>query len=416
MKKLISLWLFLATLFLLLEAVEGQITFQKIFGPGTAYSIKQTSDNNLIVAGGPMFLLKMGQSGNVIWNKSYATTAGSADASSVAETADGGYIVCGTLNPGSPTSKVVLFKTDSDGNSQWANTYGGSKYEFGNGVIQTFDGGYIIIGSTKSFGTNFDDIYVIKTDSDGNLEWSKNIADTPVDDIDFGTSIVQAPDSGYVICGRIYNASNNSGDVGLIKLDASGNLLWSQSYGGTGDDRAYSIALTSDGGFALSGWTNSFGAGGWDNYVLKTDALGSINWSKAFGGAGNDFSYNISTTSSGGFVLTGTYDNLSAADVFLTEIDSMGDTLWTKNYGDNGSQGDVGFCSVKKGNSFFSVGQSNSFGGIYLIKTDSLGNNSRKNSLYSKSKQSINYCRNSFNYCYNPVFHNISNGNGGQRY
>src|SRR3989304_8964590 len=233
MKKLIFLFLLLKFDF----NSEAQGTFQKTYGGGTAYSVEKTNDGNLIITGDPMFLLKMDPNGNVLWHKSYSSISGAVIGSSVVQTTDGGFIIAGTLNLGSPTSKVVLVKTDSNGNPLWSKTYGGNKSESANGGINTLEGGYAIIGTTKSFGTNFDDIYVIKTDSNGNLEWSKNIADTPVDDIDFGTSIVQAPDSGYVICGRIYNASNNSGDVGLIKLDASGNLLWSQSYGGTGGDR-----------------------------------------------------------------------------------------------------------------------------------------------------------------------------------
>src|SRR3972149_10089864 len=183
MKKLI--FILLISRILLDNEVRAQGTFQKTYGGGTAYSVEKTNDGNLIITGDPMFLLKMDLNGNVLWHKSYSSISGAVIGSSVVQTTDGGFIIAGTLNLGSPTSKVVLVKTDANGNPLWSKTYGGNKSESGSQVKQTLDGGYVIVGTTKSFGTNFDDIYVIKTDSNGNLQWSRDIADSPIDIIDY---------------------------------------------------------------------------------------------------------------------------------------------------------------------------------------------------------------------------------------
>ena len=370
MKKLIFLFLLLKFDF----NSEAQGTFQKTFGGGSAYSVEKTNDGNLIITGDPMFLLKMDPNGNVLWHKSYSSISGAVIGSSVVQTTDGGFIIAGTLNLGSPTSKVVLVKTDSNGNPLWSKTYGGNKSESANGVINTLDGGYAIIGTTKSFGTNFDDIYVIKTDSNGNLQWSRDIADSPTDFIDYGNSIVQNSDGSYAICVRIGNPVTNSNDIGVMKFSQNGVMQWVKCYGGTGDDGGNYITTTSDGGYAVAGYTESFGAGNKDIYVLKTDNAGNLNWSKVLGGVNSDAGNFIDEMSDGTYFLTGSAYLSGNRWIVNLKFDPNGNNLANNFFG--GTNGQDGYDLVKIGSGFITVGVTTSFGPdeIYIIKADSLGN------------------------------------------
>jgi len=373
MKKLIFLLLLLK--FDFNSGAQG--TFQKTYGGGTAYDIKKTSDGNLIVTGDPCFLLKIDQNGSVLWYKAYSSPAGGLTGASVEQTNDGGFIIGGTLNFGTPTSEVLLLKTDANGNPQWAKTYGGYMDDYGSEAKQTLDGGYVIVGSARSFGTNFDDIYVIKTDGNGNLQWSKDIADSPIDVVDHGNSIVQSVDSGYVIAGYIDNPLGNNNDVGLIKVDKTGSLVWAKSYGGTGDDMAYSLITTSDGGYAVVGYTQSFGAGWTDAYIIKTDSAGNLSWSKTFGSVYGDEAHSVEEITSGNYFLSGfgTSANFLGRGATGIKLNANGDTVWAKVYGD---QGEVGWAAKVINNSYLIIGNSQSLlpDDVYVVKSDSLGNNS----------------------------------------
>jgi hypothetical protein len=371
MKKLTKIWLLLAamTTWGSNPQVMAQGTFQKTFGNGYANSVKKTSDGNLIIAGGPLFLLKMDPNGNVIWRVNYFST-GSAEATSVEQTADGGYIIGGTMNAGGPVSKVLLLKTDSNGNVQWAKSYGGANYEFGNQVKETLDGGFVIVGNTTSFGIQFDDIYVIKTGSNGNLQWSKTIADSPTDYVDVGNSIKQISDSSYIVCARVGNSVSNSNDAGLIKINKNGNLLWAKYYGGTGDDGGYSVISTSDGGYAFAGYTKSFGAGNKDAYLVKVDINGNHQWSKTFGNTSSDAFRHIDQLIDGSYILSG-YAYLSGNSIIGLKLDINGDTLWTKKY--DGGQYALGYAATNIGSNYYYTGNYGANSDVYFIKADSVG-------------------------------------------
>jgi len=176
MKKLISLILVLVLCNI--GCCTGQNVFQKTLSTGSsseARDIKMTSDGGQIICGttgGGVLLLKLDQNGNKIWSKRYQGLAGSIGRS-VEQTSDGGYIVAGSWNDGGATTKMLLFKTDPSGNIQWQKTFGGAWYEYGYSAKETPDGGFIIVGCTKSFGsifgTNFDVVYLVKTDQNGNI-------------------------------------------------------------------------------------------------------------------------------------------------------------------------------------------------------------------------------------------------------
>jgi len=264
---------------------NGNVQWAKIYGgiyDDRAYSVQQTSDGGYIVAGATesfgagsydVFLIKTDANGNVQWAKTYGGT-GTERAFSVQQTSDGGYIVAGqTTSFGAGYNDVFLIKTDANGNVQWAKTYGGTNDDWASSVQQTSDGGYILAGWTTSFGAGWRDIFLIKTDANGNVQWAKTYGGTGWDE---AGSVRQTPDGGYIVASVTYSFGSGSGDVFLIKTDASGNLQWAKTYGGIYDDRGYSVQRTSDGGYIVVGIVGSFGAGDWDVFLIKTDANGNI--------------------------------------------------------------------------------------------------------------------------------------------
>jgi len=261
-------------------------SFAKTYG-GTdddgAFSVQQTSDGGYIVAGttwsfgaggADIFLIKTDANGNRIWTKTYGGTNDDT-ASSVQQTSDGGYIVAGrTYSFGAGDGDIILIKTDENGNIQWAKTYGGTRWDYASSVQQTSDGGYIVAGGTYSFGAGWDDdIFLIKTDANGNIQWAKTYRGASGDG---AFSVQQTSDGGYIVANYTFSFGAGWNDIFLIKTDANGNIQWAKTYGGTSWDGAFSVQQTSDGGYIVAGYTYSFGAGGLDIFLIKTDANGNI--------------------------------------------------------------------------------------------------------------------------------------------
>ncbi|MFZ8835383.1 MAG: hypothetical protein ACO2O5_14500 [Candidatus Caldipriscus sp.] len=353
------------------EYAHGQVRFAKTYGGALAYSVRQTSDSGYIVVGST--LIKTDAKGNIQWAKTY----GSWDiAISVQQTSDGGYIVAGsTASFGAGGWDIFLIKTDAKGNIQWAKTYGGTSWDIASSVQQTSDGGYIVAGLTLSFGAGNWDIFLIKTDAKGNIQWAKTYGGT---DDDSAYSVQQTSDGGYIVAGYTRSFGEGS-DILLIKTDAKGNIQWAKTYGGESSERASSVQQTSDGGYILAGSTASFGAGEGDIFLIKTDANGNIQWAKTYGGARDDRASSVQQTSDGGYIVAGSTASFGAGldDIFLIKTDAKGNIQWAKTYG--GTSYDWAF-SVQQtyDGGYILAGFTGSFGtdgaGIFLIKTDARGN------------------------------------------
>jgi hypothetical protein len=197
---------------------------------------------------------------------------------SIVQSSDGGYFVAGSTQSfeGGPAD-IYVVKLDSGGNVQWAKTIGGSDRDIATSIIQSSDGGYVVAGWTSSFGAGGSDFYVVKLDSGGNVQWAKTIGGN---DYDEALSIIQSSDGGYVVAGRTYSFGAGYDDFYVVKLDSGGNVMWTKTIGGSSDDFAWSIIQSSDGGYVVAGETWSFGAGNADFYVVKMDANGNVCFSQ----------------------------------------------------------------------------------------------------------------------------------------
>jgi hypothetical protein len=348
-------------------------------GDDEGYSVQQTTDGGYIIACGTLsdtgptdvYLIKVSAQGDTLWTKTYGGGIGF----SVQQTTDGGYVITGlTGSVGAGGIDVYLIKTTAQGDTLWTRTYGGPYDEAGYSVEQTTDGGYIIAGWTSSSGAGGEDVYLIKTNASGDTLWTRTYGGV---DNDRGYSVQQTTD-GYVIAGGTSSFGAGNGDVYLIKTNAQGDTLWTRTYGGANEDNGNSVQQTTDGGYFIGAYTYSFGAGDEDVYLIKTDDQGDTIWTRTFGGSGSDEARSVQQTTDGGYIIAGWFESYGAgADVYQIKTDAQGDTLWTRTYG--GVRHDRGY-SVRQTSDggYIIAGYTWSFsaGGddVYLIKTDSLGN------------------------------------------
>jgi hypothetical protein len=291
----------------------------------------------------------------------------------VVQTSDGGYAIAGNTNSfDAGNNDVYLVKTDSAGNMLWSFTYGGTGIDMGYSVIQTIDGGYAITGYTNSFGAGLNDVYLVKADANGNMLWNMTYGGGG---IDVGRAVVQKGDGGYDIAGYTNSSGAGNSDVYLVKTDSAGSLLWSSTYGGAGSDLGHSLVQTVDGGYAVAGQTASFGAGGNDIYLVRTDSSGGMLWNQTYGGTGSDVGMSLVQSIDGGFAMTGPTTSFGAGgtDVYFVETDGSGKMLRSTTFGGPGDDYDGSMTQSVDG-SYVIAGYTDSFGSglndVYLVKTD----------------------------------------------
>lgn len=258
----------------------------------------------------------------------------------------------------------------------WEKTFGGNGFDEGRDVKECFDGGYIIVGSTSSFGQGYFDVYLIRTDENGETLWTKTYGGQSNDR---GYSVLQTSDSGYIIVGNTQSFGNGSSDVWIIKVNKNGELMWSRTYGGTYADGGLYIVKTFDSCYVISGYTKSFSNNlDADIYLLKIDENGNLLWERNYGLRGfglDEFGYCVKEADDNGLIIVG-YGRFpnghGVDDLWVLKTNSEGETLWTKIFG--GELADYGY-SVLVDNNFLFVGYAGSFDrNIYLIKTDNNGN------------------------------------------
>jgi hypothetical protein len=261
------------------------------------------------------------QAPGTLWTKTFGRSLNDRG-NSIQQTTDGGYIITGTTQSpsGSGWFDVWLIKTDANGDTLWTKTFGDSLGDWGHSVQQTFDGGYIIVGNTHRWRYN-NDVLLIKTDANGDTMWTKMFGDSLTD---YGFSVQQTLEGGYVITG----STHGDGRVWLIKTDANGDTLWTKTFGDSLRNWGNSVQQTTDGGYIITGLANFFMGG--NLLLIKTDASGDTLWTKTFQGNGNS----VQQTSDEGYIITGyIITGYNDSDVLLIKTDANGDTLWTKTVG-----------------------------------------------------------------------------------
>ncbi len=335
-----------ADVYLIKTDPYGNSEWEKTFGGSgseEAFSVQQTSDGGYIIVGiivgetaSDVYLIKADPCGNNEWQKTFGTNPDHEiyeGGHSVQQTSEGGYIIAGMtcywyhLHPYPETlcdCDFYLIKTDSVGNMQWERIFGESNAnEQAYSIQQTSDGGYIIAGLIDSCAANpqerCEDVYLIKTDSAGNTQWDKTFGGSG---FETGQSVQQTSNGGYIVAGRSSSYGAGGYDVYLIKTDSAGNMLWQKTFGGSDYDEGYLVQQTADGGYIIAGRTSSYGAGGCDVYLIKTDSAGNMQWEKTFGGSGYDVGYSVQQTSDSGYIIAGDTSSYGAGgyDVYLIKV------------------------------------------------------------------------------------------------
>jgi|GEM_PF-365026 len=349
-------------------------------GADYAFSIQQTVDGGFIVAGysisnngdvtgnqgdNDYWIVKLDNVSNIEWQKSLG---GSGDdrANSIQQTVDGGFIVAGSSNSNNGdvtgnqgNNDYWIVKLDNVGNIEWQKSLGGSSVDQATSIQQTVDGGFIVAGRSNSNNGDVTgnqggtDYWIVKLDNVGNIEWQKSLGGSGTD---YALSIQQTVDGGFIVAG--YSISNNGdvtgnqgdNDYWIVKFDNIGNIEWQKSLGGSGDDRAYSILQTEDGGFIVAGYSSSNNGdvtgnkGGWDYWIVKLDNVGNIEWQKSLGGNGSDAANSIQQTVDGGFIVAGysgsnngdVTGNKGGWDYWIVKLDNVGNIEWQKSLGGSG--------------------------------------------------------------------------------
>jgi hypothetical protein len=320
--------------------------------------------------------LALCQPPDTLWMKTYG---GSGDDYAYAgqQTSEGGYILVGYTNSyGAGGYDVYLVKTDSIGDTLWTHTYGGTGNDKGSKVRQTFDGGYIIGGYTDSYGVGMTDFWAIKTDSSGNLEWAKTYGGSENDKC---FSIRETSDGGFIMTGFTESYGAGYMDFFLVRTDRGGDTLWTRTYGGTDLESAIDVQQTSEGDYIIAGYRLPLGPGSYDFFIVKTNSVGDILWTHLYGGDDMDYPASVKEVEANDFIILGTTTSFGGGgyDLYLVKISGTGDTLWTRTIGgpfdeeagDIAQTADGGYIIC----GFYTVQEPGAPYDVYLAKTDSMG-------------------------------------------
>jgi hypothetical protein len=270
-------------------------------------------------------------SGEIYWKRSYGDTNQIDVVQRVAHTSDGGFILVGQVvieTQGNEEADVWLVKTDEDGVVEWEQTYGGLNYDSGSDVVQTPDGGYLLLGWTRSYGAGQRDFYLIKTDSEGNEEWFETYGGGGNE---IGSSILQLSDGNYLLTGSgSQGVQQGSGSMGRIyRIAPDGGTIWASTYiyeSNSGNNLHKSLELW-NGDLVSVGMTNNTSNAG---YLVRTDSLGEVIWKREYDkNESTDLFYSLLATEDGGFLQSGQAVNeeTNSQDAWLLKVDSVGCTF-----------------------------------------------------------------------------------------
>ncbi|MDH5374950.1 MAG: hypothetical protein OEZ21_09050 [Candidatus Bathyarchaeota archaeon] len=305
-------------------------------------SVIQTSDWGYALAGRTnsfgagnfdFWLVKTNRTGHEQWNKTFGTVGTERAEGGVIQTIDSGYLLIGHKGV-EPNRDMWIVKTDSDGNMMWNKTYGGPRCDTGRGAVLTDDGGYALFGNTRSFGAGDYDFWLVKTNSTGGMEWNQTYGGGGVD---LAASLVRTDDGGFALAGRTSSFGAGSQDFWLVKTNSTGGMEWNQTYGTTGYEAATACVQTSDGEYALTGQKGIYDTA--EFWLIKTNATGHEQWNETYGGPeeGDDHALSMVQTSDEGYALAGLATSLGAGgrDFWLIKTDPSGNAMWNLTFGES---------------------------------------------------------------------------------
>lgn len=351
----------------------------------TAGSTRSADNTNFDI-----YLVKTDLFGDTLWTRIYGGPYNES-AEDIIHTGDGTYTLCGTaFDTSDMKPDLLLMRIADNGDSLWSRTGYSDLATFGNSVALTIDG-YIACGYANQV-SNTSAMAVVRVDDEGTLLWSKLYGEA---NGSVGTSITSTPDGGFIACGYIdtYTPGWNR-NISLVRLSSDGDTLWTHQYAGPEYDAAFCVSMTFDGGYIITGYTFNLGAQNGDFILIKTDALGEVEWQKIYGSSGLDIGESGMQTSDGNYIFTGMTSEAGTElkQLYLVRTDGNGDTLWTRKYGefprnygyDVMQTADQGFIAT--GMSDNTVGNSYD---VYLVKTLPDGTITGSQETYDKSEVPI---------------------------
>lgn len=293
-------------------------------------------DGNLVVAGErrilnndiDIIIYKIDTSGNIIWERTYGTAILNESAKYIESTKDGGYILCGFRSDNYASNDIYVLKLDSLGLLQWENSFGGMDNDYANMIHQTMEGNYIITADTKSKGAGGYDIEILKLDSLGNIIWDYTYGDVLQNGCQ---GILITSDGKYLSYGETEIYQYSPFDFYVEKIDANGLSIWKYTYGGVNADAAFSAIENDDKSYVFTGYSNSYSAGPLDLVIFKIDSAGSLLWTRTYGGSGIDIGYDIIKSSDNGFLITG-YTTANDVQIYLLHLNQEGIVSIEENY------------------------------------------------------------------------------------
>lgn len=311
---------------------------------------------------------------DTLWTRTYGGPELELGYSAIQAT-DSNYIICGCKHYETDIVDIMLLKVNTNGDTVWCRTYGSPDLDFGRSVQETYDGGFLIAGSTYHNTAGEADLLLVKTNNIGDIVWTKTYGGP---EIDYATSLQKAVGGGYIVAGNTGLYDQGDMDIWLLRIDENGDTLWTQTYGDNGQEIAEGIETTSDNGYVIIGSTDSFGLGSTDVYLVRTNSVGDELWARTYGDVRSDRGNYVLQTYDGGYIIAGGRTPIDAGqlDLYLIKTDEIGDTLWSKMYGGVGTDEATSlFQTSDRG--YLVVGFTSSFGAgnadVYLLKTDENG-------------------------------------------
>lgn len=385
MKRIVK-YIFFSLLVISIGKSFSQNSFQRSYGlrgDEIIYSVCESPDTSIVMVGvtnsyqlsdkyrqhKKIYVVDTDSSGQLMWGRIYGGDHVDI-AKDIYPTRDGGYIITGNTRSFQPTigakdkkKELLVLKIDKNGEVEWSKTYGGENHDYGFCVRQTLDGGYVVAGETNSFESSSSDIYILKLDFEGNLQWSKRMGGK---NLEYAFEIVETYD-GYVLAGETNTFGVGNYDIFLMKIDKDGEVQWTKTYGGVSEEYGYDLEYTADEGFVLTGSSYSFGLGRLDYYVLRLDKQGDILWSRVYGGESDDQAHSVKELKNGDFLVAGFsssfFNQLNGEDVYVLRLSEKGSVRWSKIYG--GKFGDYAvYCLESKKGDFLIAGETASFNGF----------------------------------------------------